>query len=62
MTPAEKIAKHVNLRESAAVDGYYKKLLKQYGQGVANVEESLRSCKTLEDEKSVFIRKVLPLL
>lgn len=62
MTPAEKIAKHVNLRESAAVDGYYKKLLKQYGQGVAKFEESLRSCKTLEDEKSVFIRKVLPLL
>ena len=62
MTPAEKIAKHVSLRESNAVDGYYKKLLKQYGPGVAKFEESLRSCKTLEDEKSVFIRKVLPLL
>ena len=62
MSPADKIAQHVNLRESQAVDNYYRKLVTQYGSGVKKFEESLRSCKTLEDAKSTFIRKVFPLL
>ena len=62
MSPEDKIAQHVNLRESQAVDNYYRKLVTQYGSGVKKFEESLRSCKTLEDAKSTFIRKVFPLL
>lgn len=62
MSTEEKIAKQLDLREARAVDNYYKKLVNQYGPKVSKFEESLRSCKTLEDVKSTFIRKVLPLL
>ena len=62
MSPEDRVAQHVNLRESQAVDNYYRKLVTQYGSGVKKFEESLRSCKTLEDAKSTFIRKVFPLL
>lgn len=62
MSPEDRIAQHVNLRERQAVDNYYKKMVEQYGPDVKKFEESLRSCKTLEDAKSTFIRKVFPLL